>query len=56
MTFVYYAHNSKYIKYNSPHKVEYYKEIAQYHKANLKTNPSRLETKKGEPYLYILQS
>ena len=42
-------HRSKYIKYNRPHKVEHYREIAWCCKTNFKTNLPRLETKKGEP-------
>ena len=55
MTFVYYAHGSKYVKCNGSHKVEHHKEMAQYCKANFKTNPPRLETKKGESCLYMFK-
>ena len=36
-------------KYNSLYKLEYHREIAWCCKANFKTNPLRLETKKEEP-------
>ena len=48
MTFVCYAHGSKYIKCNDSYKVEYYRDIIWYYKANFKFNLSKLETKKEE--------
>ena len=39
-------HGSKYIKYNGPHKTEYYMEMAWCCKANFKINSSRLKIKK----------
>lgn len=55
MTFVCHAHGSKCVKCNSSYKVEHYKEIAWYYKANFKTNSPRLETKKGESCLYMFK-
>ena len=46
------THNSKYVKCNSPNKVEHHQDMAWCYKANFKTNPPRLKTKKDEPYLY----
>ena len=43
---------SKCIKYNSPHKSENHREFGCCCKANKKTNPPWLETKKGEPCPY----
>ena len=40
---------AKCVKYNSPHKLEHHREFSWCCKANDKTNPPRLETKKGEP-------
>ena len=52
ITFTCCMHGSKCVKYNSPHKVEHYRNIAWYCKMNFKTNLPRLETKKGESYPY----
>ena len=54
-TFSYQAQESKYIKYNDPHKTEYYQQFAQYCKANFKTNLLRLETKQEELCLYTFK-
>ena len=40
---------AKYIKCNGPHKSEHHREFGWCCKANDKTNPPRLETRKGEP-------
>ena len=40
---------AKCVKCNGPHKSEYHREFGWCCKANNKTNPPRLETKKGEP-------
>ena len=40
---------AKCVKCNSPHKSEHHREFGWCCKANAKTNPPRLETKKGEP-------
>ena len=40
---------AKCVKCNGPHKSEHYREFSWCCKANSKTNPPRLETKKGEP-------
>ena len=45
-------HGFKYIKCNSSYKVEYHREIVWCCKANFKTNLSKLETRKEEPYTY----
>ena len=45
-------HRSKCQKFNSLHKLEYYREIAWYCKANFKTNSFGLETKKEKPYTH----
>ena len=50
ITFVYYVHEAKCIKYNGPYKIEYHRDIIWCCKANFKINPLRLETKKEEPY------
>ena len=51
-TFMYYIYGAKCQKCNRPHKLKYYREIAQCCKANFKTNPPRLETKKGKLCIY----
>ena len=48
-------HSTKYIKYNSPHKIEHNKDITWCHKANFKSNLPKLETKKEESYLYLFE-
>ena len=40
------------VKYNGLHKLEHHREIVWYCKANFKTSPPRLKTKKEEPYTY----
>ena len=40
---------AKCIKCNGPHKSKHYREFGWCYKGNAKTNPPRLETKKGEP-------
>ena len=40
---------AKCVKCNGPHKTEHHREFGWCCKANAKTNPPRLETKKGEP-------
>ena len=42
--------DSKYVKCNSPHKLEHHWQFRQYCKMNNKINPSQLKTKKEEPY------
>jgi len=42
----------KYIKYNGPHLTEYHWQFSWCCKANLKTNPPRLETKQDKPCSY----
>ena len=49
-TFVYRVHDTKYQKYNSLHKLEYYCELAWYCKTNPKTNPSQLKIRQGKLY------
>jgi len=48
-TFACRAHGSKCQKCGSPHKLEHHRDLAWCCKGNSKTNPLRLETKKGEP-------
>ena len=48
-TFACRIQGAKCIKCNSSHKSEHHREFGWCCKANAKTNPSRLETKKGEP-------
>jgi len=52
MMFAYYMHGSKYVKYDSLHKIEHHRDFLWYYKANFKIKPLRLETKKDKPYLY----
>ena len=54
-TFLCRAYRSKCQKYSSPHKLEHYREIVQYCKANPKTNPPRSKTRPGEPCLYTFK-
>ena len=49
ITFACCAYRSKCQKCGSPHKLEHHRDMAWCCKANEKTNPPRLETKKGEP-------
>ena len=51
-TFACRAHGSKCQKCGGPHKLEHHRELAWCCKGNSKTNPPRLETKKGEPCPY----
>ena len=46
---------SKYIKCNGSHKLENHQEFGWCCKANEKTNPPQLETKKGEPRPYMFK-
>jgi len=46
---------TKYIKYNSSYQTIHYREYVWYCKANKKTNPTRLETKKSKPCLYLFK-
>ena len=48
-TFSCHIRGSKCVKCNGPHKSKHHREFGWCCKANSKTNPSRLETKKGEP-------
>ena len=48
-TFLCRIQGAKCIKCNGPHKSENYHNFGWYCKANKKTNPPHLETKKGEP-------
>ena len=48
-TFACRIQGAKCVKCNGPHKSEHHREFGWYCKANAKTNPPRLETKKGEP-------
>ena len=52
--FAYCTHGIKCQKCNGPHKLEYYRKIVWYYKANFKTNPLKLETKKEKFYTPIL--
>jgi len=51
-TFTCYTHWMKCLKCNGPHKLEHHREIVWCFKANFKTNPLRLEMKKGELYTH----
>ena len=51
-TFLCYVYRAKYIKHNSPHKVEHYWHFTWCYKANFKINPLRLETKQEKLCLY----
>ena len=44
--------DAKCVKCNGPHKSKHYREFGWCCKANIKINPLRLETKKGEPCPY----
>ena len=46
---------TKYVKCNSPHQTIYYRKFVWCCKANEKTNPPRLETKKGEPCPHLFK-
>ena len=54
-TYMYYIHGSRCQKYNRPYKLKHYRNIVWCCKANFKTNPSRLETLKGEPYTHFFK-
>ena len=54
-TFACHVHSSKCIKCNGHYKLEYYRDIAWYCKANFKINLPRLEMKKGEHCLYLFK-
>ena len=45
---------SKCVKYNGSHQTVHYCEFTWYYKSNGKTNPPRLETKKGKPCSHSL--
>ena len=45
----------KCVKYNSLHKLKHHYQFGWYCKANDKINPSCLETKKGDPCLYMFK-
>ena len=47
--------DSKYIKCNGPHKSEHHQEFGWCCKMNAKTNPPRLETKKGKPCSHMFK-
>ena len=51
-TFACKTQESRYIKYNGPHKLEHHHHFAQYCKVNFKINLFRIETKQHEPYSY----
>ena len=53
--FSYRIQGSKCAKYNGPHKSENHYKFSWYCKANTKTGPPYLETKKGEPCLYTFK-
>ena len=46
------SQGSKYVKYNSSHKSENYRQFRWCYKVNKKTNPPCIETKKDDPFLY----
>ena len=46
---------TKYVKCNGPHKSEHHREFGWCCKANIKSNPPRLETKKGEPCPHVFK-
>ena len=46
---------SKYVKYNGPHKSENHCQFEWYYKANEKTNPPCLKTKKDKPCLHVFK-
>ena len=48
-TFACHIQGAKCVKCNSPHKSEHHREFGWCCKANAKTNPPKLETKKGKP-------
>ena len=54
-TFLCRIQDSKCVKCNSPHKSENHCEFGWYCKANAKTNPPCLETKKGELYPHVFK-
>ena len=53
-TFTYHLQDAKYLKYNRPHKIEYYYHFVWYCKTNFKINPLCLKTKLGKlcPYSF----
>ena len=55
ITFACCTHSSQCQKYNSPYKIEYYREMVWCYKANFNTNPPGLETKKGEPCTHLFK-
>ena len=54
-TFTCRIQEAKCVKCNSPHKSEHHREFGWCCKANAKTNPPRLETKKGELCSYTFK-
>ena len=50
-----YIQGAKCVKCNGSHLTEHHCHFAWYYKANKKTNPLRLETKKDEPCSYLIQ-
>ena len=55
ITFIYYTYRAKCQRYNSLYKLEHHREIVWYCKANFKTNPSKLEIKKGESCTHLFK-
>ena len=52
---IYHIQGAKYVKYNGPHLTAHHHHFAWCCKANDKTNPPRLETKKGELYSHTFK-
>ena len=52
---IYHIQGAKYVKYNGPHLTAHHHHFAWCCKANDKTNPPRLETKKGEFYSHTFK-
>ena len=55
MAGVYCIQGAKCVKCNSPHLISYHHHFTWYCKANNKTNPPRLETKKGKSCSYLFR-
>jgi len=55
MAGVYHIQEAKCVKCNGPHLIEHHRHFAWYCKANEKTNPPRLEIKKGKPCSHLFK-
>ena len=53
--YICYIHEAKYQRYNGLYELEHHREMVWYCKANFKTNPLRLETKKGKLYTHLFK-